>query len=125
MPAATFLFLLAFLPSASGHGFLTKPKSRNFLARYPEDGSRTTEYCPHCYNGGTVGTVQKYTPGDGLWPVKPTEATSVRHGLGGDPADATAPAYNPFDLAKSNDISQGNTFTQGQSIDVEFDASTH
>ena len=86
LSAATLLLFLA--TGADAHGVLTKPRARNWIA-----AQAGREYCPHCLNGGTVGTVAANTPGDGRWPTVETVATSARHGLCGDPADASPQPY--------------------------------
>jgi len=124
-----------------GHGFLTKPASRNFL-NYASGKIRTlndvdtleTEYCPHCLSGGGVAGVGSNLV-NGEWPYPETTTSSVRRGMCGDPIGSTDPKYNPYNQARAianmglleeelgPDFS--STYTIGQTIELTVDVTAH
>ena len=105
------------LPSAQGHGFMVKPKSRNVISRQANQ-----QYCPHCFNAGGTGNVAANTPGNGLWPYPETSSTSQRAGLCGDPAGndlhmVGGELYNGGDIVA--------TYKTGAVIDIEVGITAH
>eukprot|EP01134_Creolimax_fragrantissima_P002165 CFRG2165T1 len=115
--ALFFVTVISVVHETDAHAYLTNPPSNQALAR-----ERNQEYCPHCYSAGGVGTVQALTPG-GVWPYPETEASSVRHGLCGDPANAVETKYMPGDVY--NDGLTHADLISGQDYEFEVLVSTH
>lgn len=111
--------LLAALGAAAvnGHGFLSRPSSRNHVASL-----NGKEYCPHCKNGAGVNTVREHQVGG--WPYPETPASSVRHGLcgegsalGGFAQTYTGSAYSASGVVE--------TYTPGQVATFEVTLTAH
>jgi len=119
MKFGLFVTAATILQDVAGHGMLTKPRSRNWVARQSGQG----EYCPHCYNGEGTGTVAKHTPG-GRWTYPETTASSVRHGLcgNGSPLGGHKQTYMGSKYTKGS--SEGN-YKPGEVIDIEVVITAH
>ena len=88
------------IPSADAHGQMCEPRQRGAYISasgrcgYDKDvgeSDAVIDYCPHCLNGGTVGTVSRNLPPSGWAVYDPIDdiATARRAGLCGDPRGET------------------------------------
>lgn len=76
------LLVVAALPRASAHGFISEPPSRNFLTNW--------QWCPHCLNGG--GTGASSGGGTLVWPANTQSACGTPDlAAAGTPARRYAP----------------------------------
>jgi len=91
--AAEFFFLLAFLQTSEAHAILCNPRQRGAYrssrcgSNLPVPANPVIDYCPHCLNGGGVGTVAANMPSGG-WkkydPINDFDGCANRAGLCGD-----------------------------------------
>eukprot|EP00039_Didymoeca_costata_P001189 m.50501 g.50501 ORF g.50501 m.50501 type:complete len:404 (-) comp10673_c1_seq3:41-1252(-) len=119
MKVSTLLVTLCFV-QVNGHGFLSHPKARNWKAALGPHSS-TKEYCPHCLSaGGVSGNQLNYQAATGLtsYPYPETEASSARHGLCGDRADATTQRYLTPETPSI-------TYVKGQIVEFEVVITAH
>lgn len=113
------LVLLGLLPGSIGHGVMCDPRQRGAYKSADKCGSELVEptnpvidYCPHCLNGGAVGSVYGNLPKGG-WkvydPVNNFGAFGNRAGLCGDPRGGTdhmiggtfvPPSYNNVPIVR-------------------------
>eukprot|EP00039_Didymoeca_costata_P013261 m.198820 g.198820 ORF g.198820 m.198820 type:complete len:544 (-) comp15720_c1_seq6:234-1865(-) len=110
--------LAALIIKTDGHGFMTHPMSRNYIARQPP---QITEYCPHCLAAGGPSVNQQKLQaktGDGTYPYPETVASSARHGLCGDIAD-TQQKYI------SNSTNHLTSFVKDSVVTLEFIITAH
>jgi hypothetical protein len=116
------LLMAGVLECVDGHGYMTVPKSRNWVANgkglfYDEDG----------LNAGSAANVQKHDVNGHVWirNFPETEESVVRHGLCGDNAGESKflAGGSIYGNPSGGDIQA--TYTSGQSIDITVKVTNH
>ena len=128
MKAVTLLLILIFVVRAAAHGFMKTPRTRGAYCsnevkpnlQLPE-GCKAIDYCPHCLNGGGVGSVRKALKGN----FSPYRSDNrVRAGLCGDALGTNdhmvGGKYVPYEKAP---IVAG--YEPGSAIDFEIHINTN
>ncbi|CAM9323844.1 unnamed protein product [Discosporangium mesarthrocarpum] len=125
-----------------GHLYLMVPPSRQ-ITFYPNyglvwEGASNAEWCPHCLQGGGVGSVRERGGGQ-AWPLKALydqghiadngnflepEDVSARHGICGDPAQGKPDDDNRYSIANSN-FEVLATYVKGSVIEIKTVTSTY
>lgn len=89
-----FLCLFKIVSFANGHGLMCEPRQRGAYvsqkcgSNLPEPKNPVIDYCAHCLNGGSKGTVAKHLHPAGWFLYEPLidfTRTATRAGLCGDP----------------------------------------
>lgn len=107
--------LAAVLQPVASHGYMSRPKSRNYV-KHLEGG----EYCPHCYQSGGPAAVK--SRGQGIWP---TTNDYGSHGLCGDPGQGQQEKPLEQEVYMLYTTAPQESWTAGEVVDIQITITTH